>query len=207
MEILLTAILAICAFWLAACPFAIWIGKFLLRKDIRKYGDGNPGTTNVFRAGSIKWGILALLLEIAKGFPFVFLAYAIFNLPVVSVIIVAICAVIGHAFTPILKFRGGKALAVTGGVVLAISPLQIFIIVLAFMLIFYLFIEQDSWTVIISFICTCITLTVMNVPRWETILIGFILIILVIKHVNDLKTMPRFRLKIFKWLHIGKTSS
>jgi glycerol-3-phosphate acyltransferase PlsY len=206
-QILLTFLLAIAAFWLAACPFAVWIGKLLLSKDIRKYGDHNPGTTNVFRAGSVKWGILALLIEIAKGFPFIFLAYHYFELPVISVIIVALCAILGHAFSPILKFRGGKALAVTGGVILAVSPLQMFIIILAFMLIFFLFIEQDSWTVIFSFICTGITMFIFKGMNWELLLLALIFIILVIKHFDDLKSPPRVHFKLLKLLHIGKTAN
>ena len=206
-QILLTFLLAIAAFWLAACPFAVWIGRLLLSKDIRKYGDHNPGTTNVFRAGSVKWGILALLIEIAKGFPFVFLAYRYFELPVISVIIVALCAILGHAFSPILKFKGGKALAVTGGVILAVSPLQMFIIILAFMLIFFLFIDQDSWTVIFSFICTGITMFILKGMNWELLLLALIFVILVIKHFDDLKSPPRVHFKLLKLLHIGKTAN
>jgi acyl phosphate:glycerol-3-phosphate acyltransferase len=206
-QILLTFLLAIAAFWLAACPFAVWIGKLLLSKDIRKYGDHNPGTYNVFRAGSIKWGILALLIEIAKGFPFVFLAYHYFELPVISVMIVALCAILGHAFSPILKFRGGKALAVTGGVILAISPLQIFIIILAFMLIFFLFIDQDSWTVMFSFICTGITMFILKGMNWELLLLALIFVILAIKHFDDLKSPPRVHFKLLKLLHFGKTAN
>jgi glycerol-3-phosphate acyltransferase PlsY len=206
LQVLLTLILAVAAFWLAACPFAVWIGKYLLSKDIRNFGDGNPGTTNVFRAGSAKWGVLALLIEIGKGYPFVFLAFSYFKLPAIPVMIVALCAVLGHAFSPILKFKGGKALAVTGGVILAISPLQAFISILAFMLVFYLCVEQDSWTVIFSFTCSCITMGILQGLNWITILIALILVILIIKHFNDLRTMPRFRFKVFKWLHLRKTS-
>jgi glycerol-3-phosphate acyltransferase PlsY len=206
-QILLTFILAVAAFWLGACPFAVWIGKYLLSKDIRNYGDHNPGSTNVFRAGSVKWGILALLIEIGKGFPFVFLAFSYFELTSASVIIVALCAVLGHAFSPMLKFKGGKSLAVTGGVILAVSPLQAFIIILAFMLIFFLLIEQDAWTVIFSFTCGCITVGIIQGLNWLVLLITLILLILVLKHFNDLKSLPRFHFKLFKLLHIGKTAS
>lgn len=206
LQIILTFMLAVAAFWLAACPFAVWIGKYLLSKDIRNFGDGNPGSTNVFRAGSIKWGILALLIEIGKGFPFVFLAFSYFQLPAIPVIIVALCAILGHAFSPLLKFKGGKALAVTGGVILAVSPLQAFIIILAFMLIFYLSVDQDSWTVAFSFTCGCITLGILNGLNWLTILIALITVILIIKHFSDLREMPKFHFKLLKWVHLRKTS-
>lgn len=82
--------LAVCAFCLGACPFSLWIGRWLLGKDIRDYGDGNPGAVNIFRAGGRKSGCLALILDIAKGIPFVALAYLFFGLPEVTVMIVAV---------------------------------------------------------------------------------------------------------------------
>ena len=45
-----TLVLSIAAFWLGACPFSVWIGRWFLDKDIRHFGDGNPGCGNVFRA-------------------------------------------------------------------------------------------------------------------------------------------------------------
>jgi glycerol-3-phosphate acyltransferase PlsY len=196
--------LAICAFGLAACPFAVWIGRYLVRKDIRDYGDRNPGTANVFRAAGVKWGILSLVLEIAKGFPFVFLAYWYFRLSGISVIIVILSAILGHAYSPILHFKGGKALAVTGGSLLALPPCQIFITVLAFMALFWLFIEQDAWTVIFSFFSTCVLLVIIKGITWEPILLFLVLIILTIKHINDLKAKPIFKFRFLHLLPLGK---
>ena len=68
-------LLAVAAFCLGACPFSLWVGRHLLGKDIRDYGDGNPGAVNVFRVGGRKAGSLALTLDIAKGTPFVLLSH------------------------------------------------------------------------------------------------------------------------------------
>ena len=81
MEIFYFASLAVLAFCLGACPFSLWVGKWLLGKDIRSYGDGNPGAINVFRAGGRKAFALAMFLDIGKGIPFVFLAHSYFELP------------------------------------------------------------------------------------------------------------------------------
>ena len=55
-----SALLVVVAFWLGACPFSVWIGRWFLGKDIRNYGDGNPGAANVFRAGGRKTGLFAV---------------------------------------------------------------------------------------------------------------------------------------------------
>ncbi len=55
------------AFFCGSLPFSVWLGKLALRKDIRQFGDANPGAANVFRAGSKGWGAIAILLDILKG--------------------------------------------------------------------------------------------------------------------------------------------
>jgi glycerol-3-phosphate acyltransferase PlsY len=107
--------------WIAAgflcgsLPFSVWIGRLALGVDVRDYGDGNPGAFNVFRAGGRGWGWLAILLDGLKGAVPVALAKSFAGeggwLPALT----ALAAVAGHAFSPFLRFRGGKALAVTFG--------------------------------------------------------------------------------------------
>lgn len=199
-----TVLISAAAFWLGACPFAVWIGKLALNKDIRSYGDGNPGATNVFRAGSTTWGIIALLIEIAKGFVFVALANFVFHLPTIMVMIVALCAILGHAFSPILKFRGGKALAVTGGTLLAMPPFHIFTAIVLFMAFFYLFIKQDSWIVIMAVASSFFLFIVLNGFEMDSFFILAILAILTLKHFDDLKSHPNLTVKPLRWLHIHR---
>jgi acyl phosphate:glycerol-3-phosphate acyltransferase len=200
-SILETSLVSIAAFWLGACPFAVWLGKLALHRDVRNYGDGNPGATNVFRAGSTKWGILTLIVEIAKGFVFVALANLVLHLPMINVMIVALCAILGHAFSPMLSFRGGKALAVTGGTLLAMPPFHIFISIVLFMAFFYLFIKQDSWIVILAVLATSILFLVANGFGLETYFILTILSLLTLKHFEDLKSHPNMTVKPLRWLH------
>jgi len=70
----------------SAIPWAYYIGKLRLKSDIRNYGDKNPGTVNVFRAGSITWGFIASFFEITKsGLPIYFFLsnYSIENLTMI----------------------------------------------------------------------------------------------------------------------------
>ncbi len=103
-------------FFSGALPFSVWVGQFAMGTDIRQYGDGNPGAFNVFRAGGKKWGWVAILLDGLKGAIPVGLANYWIGLEGWPLAVVAIAPILGHAFSPLLKFRGGKALAVTFGV-------------------------------------------------------------------------------------------
>ncbi len=94
--------------------------------DIRKVGSGNVGATNVGRALGRKWGILALVLDIAKGFgPVFFLAPVLSDFFGASseeyaLSAMGLGAIMGHIFTPWLLFRGGKGVATSIGVFAAL---------------------------------------------------------------------------------------
>ena len=103
------------AFVAGSLPFAVWVGRLALRTDIRRYGDHNPGATNVLRAGGWLWGALALLLDCLKGAIPVGLAHFGAGLGGWPLTAVALAPALGHAYSPWLKFRGGKAVAVTFG--------------------------------------------------------------------------------------------
>ena len=200
MEIFYFVLLVVLAFWFGACPFSLWVGKWLLKKDIRDYGDGNPGATNVLRAGGRKAFVLALFLDIGKGVPFVALAHYYFELPMAMVMAVGLSAILGHAFTPILRFNGGKALAVMGGVLLGLPQLDIFFSLVVFMLLGFLLIDVDAWRVMFGTTATLIYLVVTKGVSLEPLFMLCVIAILVVKHFDDLKTKPRFKGKLITWL-------
>ena len=192
-EILHSALLAWCAFWLGACPFSVWIGRWLLGKDIRDYGDGNPGAFNVFRAGGRKSGCLAAILDTAKGVPFVVLAYSFFRLPEAAVMAVALSAILGNAFSPLLRFRGGKSVAVTFGVLFVMPQHEMLITVAVFMFLGFLLIESDGWRVMLGPAGSSAYLVATGGSSWESLFMLGVLVILAVKHLDELKTAPRLR--------------
>jgi len=97
-------------------PLAYWIGRWALGVDIRRYGDGNPGAMNVKRAGGWRWFIPALLLEFLKGAIPIWLARSMGGLSGWALFPMAMAAPLGHARSPWLGGKGGKAIAVTFGV-------------------------------------------------------------------------------------------
>lgn len=196
-----TTSLAVAAFILGAVPFSVIIGHLLLKKDITRYGDGNPGSANVFRAGSKKLGLLALVLDIAKGVPFVLLAHTVFGLSGISLVIIAISAVLGHAFSPFLNWHGGKAVAITFGVMLGLLPqYEVLLVFVISVVLCFIFVKIDAWKIIIGATGTLIYLAIVKGNSWEPLLMLCLLVILVIKHFEDLHTLPSFRANLFRWV-------
>lgn len=117
--------------------YAYWIPKILFQKDICALSpDGNPGTANAFVYGGFWAGILALLSELFKGFFPVVLALRTLDIDTPYMIPILIAPVLGHAFP--LQFhpknsnkKGGKAIAVSFGVLLGIFPVVLPVLFLA----------------------------------------------------------------------------
>ncbi len=200
MEILPAILLTVSAFGLGACPCSVLIGHCFLGKDIRDYGDGNPGAANVFRAGGNKSGYLAVILDVAKGIPFVFLAHSLFGLPDLTVTAVALSAILGHAFSPFLGWRGGKALAVTFGVLVALPQHEMLIAFAFFMVLGCLFIEVDAWTAMFGASGTLAYLVVTRGSSWESLFMLCVLAIFAVKHFEELHAVPGARGRLVRWL-------
>ncbi len=97
-------------------PFSVWLGRLVARADVRRYGDGNPGAANAWRVGGWRAGVPALLLDYLKGAMPVALARFGAGIDGWALVPVALAPILGHAFSPFLRFRGGKAIAATFGV-------------------------------------------------------------------------------------------
>ena len=128
---LVTSIVGVAAAYLVgAIPFGFLIAKFFKGVDVREHGSGNIGATNVGRVLGRKWGVLALVLDIGKGFgpaSLVALAMGEFSIggacPSTSVILCGAAAICGHIWPVYLRFRGGKGVATSCGVLLYLEPI------------------------------------------------------------------------------------
>ena len=117
MELIL---LLLIAYLLGSIPSALWIGKLFYKMDIRQHGSGNLGGTNTFRVLGKKAGLAVTTLDILKGTAAVLLLLLpFFENTNVHPLIPGILAVIGHMYPVFAHFKGGKAVATSGGVVLA----------------------------------------------------------------------------------------
>ncbi len=198
-----SVLLVLAAFWLGACPFSLWVGLWLLGRDIRDYGDGNPGGTNVFRAGGRKSFCLAALLDTTKGVPFVVLAYSFFRLPEPIVMAIALSAILGNAFSPLLRLKGGKSIGVTFGTLFALPQHDILIAFAILLFLGFLFIDVDAWIVVLGAAGSLAYIVVTMESLWASLFMLCVLLVLAIKHLDDLRTMPRVRGRLIAWLQSG----
>lgn len=121
-------IYAIIAYFLGSIPSGLIVGKYGYDIDIREHGSGNLGGTNTFRVLGIKAGLIVTVADILKGTLAAALPYLL-GAEVITLII-GVFAVIGHMYPVFAGFKGGKAVATSGGVILGVNPL-IFVILLA----------------------------------------------------------------------------
>tara|TARA_Y100000817_G_scaffold314337_1_gene312849 strand:+ start:1711 stop:2301 length:591 start_codon:yes stop_codon:yes gene_type:complete len=115
------ALISIILFYIiGSIPFAIVISKIFSLPDPRSFGSNNPGATNVMRSGNKLAGFLTFLFDFMKGFIpiFVLKIYGIENL---ILCVFSIAIILGHIFSVFLKFKGGKGVAVSFGVLLGIN--------------------------------------------------------------------------------------
>jgi len=124
------------AYLIGSIPFGLLLSK-AKGKDIRKLGSGNIGATNVLRCLGKPAGITCFALDVFKGF----LPASFFPLLAEtygsSGILFGAAAILGHNFPVFLKFKGGKGVATSAGVLVGVAPLAVVIGVLIWMLVFY----------------------------------------------------------------------
>lgn len=118
-------LLVIFSYLVGSIPTAYLTGRLLKGIDIREVGSGNVGATNVFRTVGKTTGVIVLFIDITKGVVPVVIASRIFPEPYTEAaqILTGIAAICGHNWTVFLKFKGGKGVATSTGVVLSLVPM------------------------------------------------------------------------------------
>lgn len=163
MDFLIDILMIFIAFISGSLPFSVWLSRLALSgKDVRQVGDGNPGATNVFRAGSKLLGIVVLLLDILKGAVPVGIGYHLLDMSGFSMWCLAMAPSLGHAFSPFLKWRGGKALAVTLGVWIGLTWYQVSLPIMLTLTFWYFIFSIDGWVVVFTAASTFLGLLVFN---------------------------------------------
>ncbi|HEU4964693.1 MAG TPA: glycerol-3-phosphate 1-O-acyltransferase PlsY [Bacilli bacterium] len=118
----MTTVLAILiGYLLGSIATSIILGKLLAGVDVREHGSGNAGATNTFRVLGAKIAIFVLLLDALKGVAAVLIARAL-DVSDTVVVLTGIAVICGHNWPLFFKFRGGKGIATTIGVMLSFAP-------------------------------------------------------------------------------------
>ncbi|MFM8806978.1 MAG: glycerol-3-phosphate 1-O-acyltransferase PlsY [Sphingomonadales bacterium] len=185
-------LLILIAYLLGSVPTAVLVSRRFFGIDIREYGSGNAGATNVYRVLGPKWGTLVMIADMVKGVLAVQLALllpeyepegmAFQNLQT----LLGLAAVLGHIFPIWADFRGGKGVATIFGMVLGISPLTAVGCVTVFSLVLFLtrFVSLSSILASLSF--PIFILVVFNVdnPLYRVFAITVALLVLLTHQKN-----------------------
>jgi len=125
------------AFLLGSIPTGYLVAR-VKGIDIRQHGSGNIGATNVLRTLGKPLGIFVFVIDALKGFAAVWLPHFFVTAPVPEWLPVAaaVAAIVGHNYTPWLGFRGGKGIATSAGVLLALMPWAVMAIAIVWFVVF-----------------------------------------------------------------------
>lgn len=200
--ILFKILIVIAAYLIGSIPTAYVLFRIKKGDDIRKYGSGNVGGTNVIRTLGTSWGVITIILDVVKGFITILISYLVFPNDIILVSIVSVAAVLGHRFPVYIRFKGGKAIATSFGVIIGISVLP-FVLNPLWLKILPIFIILGTWGIVfaifrivslgslVAAVITPISFFVTRYP-WEIVIAAFFWgLITFLNHWENIKRLAR----------------
>jgi len=203
------------AYLLGSIPFSFLYGKLFKGQDIRKLGSGNLGTTNAFRVFGKPIGFATLFSDTLKSGLLVFLIRytGLFaGLDLFHPLVYGVASVVGHIFPVWFRFKGGKGVAASFGLLLVYEPWIAIAAVLVFLFTEYLtrYVSVSS-TVAAGFTVLLVGVRMFFVPDWALLFATLVLVALIVwRHRSNykrLKSGTENRVKIFDGIDrlLGKT--
>lgn len=198
MSIGLTVVIIVLAYLLGSIPSGLIIGKVFFEKDIREHGSGNLGGTNSFRVLGVKAGLAVTIADILKGtlataLPFFFGVDSEFH-----ALIPGLVAVLGHMYPIFAGFRGGKAVATSGGVILCYAPLMFVIMALFFFITLYITKYVSLSSMLAAIAAVIYSFIIYDIPLM--IVISILCIFVIYRHrANIVRIKNKTEPKV-KWL-------
>jgi acyl phosphate:glycerol-3-phosphate acyltransferase len=194
--------LAIFAFLWGGIPTGYVVVKLLKGEDIRNFGSGNIGATNVRRVLGMRWFFGVLLLDAFKGAVPMLLAWMIPDSSGLDRVVAAACAIGGSLFSPWLGFRGGKGIGTSLGALFVIAPFPMLASIIAFIIILFAwnYVSIASLIAALIFPVSVFVFELIRGVRHDTILLIFSVIVafmLIVMHRANLLrvangTEPKF---------------
>ncbi|PAD20856.1 glycerol-3-phosphate 1-O-acyltransferase PlsY [Terribacillus saccharophilus] len=176
------------AYLIGSIPSALIVGKVGYNIDVREHGSGNLGATNTFRILGKKAGTIVLIADILKGTIATILP-VMFGFDI-YLLVIGLGAVIGHVYPVFARFKGGKAVATSAGIILGVNALLFAIIIASFVIVLLIskYVSLASMTagvvgVVVSiFIAQDIVLTIV---------LGLLAIFILYKHRQNIVRIIR----------------
>ncbi len=162
------------SYLIGSIPTGLILTQIFLKKDIRKFGSGNIGATNVLRTGKKSLAFTTLLIDIFKGYSSIFISSIYFN---DLVILAGLICFLGHIFPVWLKFKGGKGIATYVGILLGLS-IELFLVFGFLWLVFLFLFRYSSLSSITGSLLTLIYS--INLGSIETVFLCFFFFIIII---------------------------
>ncbi len=184
------------AYIIGSIPTAYIFGRVLKGIDIREYGSGNIGATNVFRVIGKTPGVIVLIIDVIKGYVTAtflasgFLYLAPVTRPELYRIMAGLSAIAGHNWTIFLKFKGGKGVAASAGVVIGLIPKIFWLGFLVWLITFFItgFVSLSS---IVAVISVPIFTLAFGEPVEIIIFMCLLCLIIVYKHKPNIRRLAR----------------
>jgi glycerol-3-phosphate acyltransferase PlsY len=183
---------------LGSIPFGYIISKLFKKIDIRDYGSGNIGATNTLRILGPFVASIVLIGDMGKGYFSIYLSRLISHDSIFILTMAGLAVICGHDWSLFLKFKGGKGVATTFGVILAFNPMisMLAAIVWGIVIITTRYASLSSISAVISIII----FTILFKQPYEYIIFSMIILILTIfRHKENIK-----RLKLGNESKIGE---
>jgi len=204
MTLLLPAALVVSAYVIGSIPFSFLVVKAFSGKDVREHGSRNVGATNVARTAGKLPGVVALVLDVAKGWGAVMVArgmvgrgdwpFGAGTLPWQSremwIALAGLIAVLAHMFPVWLRFHGGKGVATAAGVYLALDPRVVAaaLIVFAIVIIVFRFVSLAS-IVTAAAVPLLFRFLAHDAPFWRIVMSIAIAFAIIAKHHENIARM------------------
>lgn len=187
MVILKILFLCVFSYIIGSISFAYIITKLFTKKDIRTLGSHNSGATNVIRTIGIFPGLLVLFLDILKGFTVIKIS-SIFIENDTLLLIIGFFCILGHSYSIFLNFNGGKSVATSIGILLALFPLAMIITIIIFLACIGFF-GIVSISSIISSLSFPIIIYSLEYNIIYTLISIFIAMFIVFRHSSNIKRL------------------
>ncbi|RIW38376.1 glycerol-3-phosphate 1-O-acyltransferase PlsY [Bacillus salacetis] len=197
---MIIALIIVLAYLLGSIPSGLIIGKAFFGKDIREHGSGNLGGTNSFRTLGVKAGMIVTIMDILKGTAAVLLP-DLFGSDL-HMLIAGVAAVIGHMYPVFANFRGGKAVATSGGVLLGYVPVLFILLLVVFFVFLFLtkYVSLSSMLAgVFAFIYSVFT---GDIPL--IIVVGALSFFVIYRHRSNISRIKNKTEPKIKWLSFNK---
>lgn len=178
------------AYLLGSLSTAILTSKLLRLPDPRTTGSGNPGATNVLRAGGKKAAIITLIGDVGKGWLPVFVAVQLGVFPAWAIGLIALAAFLGHVFPVFYGFRGGKGVATALGVMLGISPLAGLLVLLTWLVVAAIW-RYSSLAALVAAALAPVYMVLLGADHWVSASVALMSVILFVRHAGNIRRLLR----------------